>query len=186
MKPISLSNPASPKRSRLRLRWLLFMSPLIALLIIQAVWSPVVIQVSGSVERGVWVRSWGPIEPGDHVYFAAPKSVGPVLADHGYAPTTRLFKPVLGVGGDVVLTAGPECLLNKHAVGEMDRVTSQGDPLPRSSFNGTLAPDEFWVMSSLPTSLDSRCFGPVTSAQARGPYFLAWSWPSGVPVSDRR
>lgn len=174
MKP--LPRPRNCPCPRVRLRWLIALSPLIALLIVQAAWSPVVIQVSGSVERGVWVRWPGPIKPDDHVYFIAPESVVPVLAEHGYAASTRLFKPVLGVGGDVVSTAGPECRVNHHATGPMDRVTSQGEPLPRFDFNDTLKTNELWVMSSLPTSLDSRCFGPVNSAQVRGPYVLAWSW----------
>lgn len=176
MKLFRRPHPGTTQRPRLRLRWLLVLSPLIVLLVAQAIWSPVVIQVSGSVERGVWVRWLGPIETGDHVYFVAPESVAPVLADHGYAPSTRLFKPVLGVGGDVVSTAGPECRVNHHATGPMDRVTSLGEPLPRFDFNDTLKTNELWVISSLPTSLDSRCFGPLNSTQVRGPYVLVWSW----------
>lgn len=171
-----MSTPTTlrPPRPR-RLAFKLFVL-LGVVLVVQAVWTPVVLQLSGSVERGVWVRLPRAVTVGDHVFFAAPESVRDTLTDHGYPADTRLFKPVMAGPGAVVTTTDGECRVDGVVGGEMDRVTSQGHALPRVEFDGELAPGQWWVLSEKPASVDSRCFGPLSESEAKGPYVLLWSW----------
>lgn len=177
----SVPGRASPLASGFRRlrgfrRWV-WLAPIVLLFAVQWAWAPVVLQPSGSVERGLWVRGFGPVERGDLVLVDTPASVRDLLDRHGQLGRTRLLKPVVAVGGMAVRCDDSGLDVDGVRRASTLRSTSQGEWMPVFAFDRELGVGEAWLLAEgSPTSVDSRCFGPVDLSVARGPYRLWWSW----------
>ena len=138
--------------------------------------APALINESPSLPEGLYLRTATADAPrGAVVAIRQPAAVRPYLAGLGVPADVRLLKRVAARGGDAVCSDGrwliaPMRLVRIHA---HDRA---GAPLPAWRGCRLLAPDERLLLGDTPTSLDSRYFGPVTTARIEGVYREALAW----------
>ena len=97
------------------------------------------------------------------------------LARQGMPPEVRLIKRVAATGGDAVCSDGRWMIAPMRTVRIHDR-DRNGAPLPAWRGCRRLAADERLLLGDTPSSLDSRYFGPVTTAQIEGVYREALTW----------
>ena len=157
--------------------WWPWSVPVLLLFAVQWAWTPVVLQPSGSVERGLWAGGFGPVGRGDLVLVRTPASVRSLLSRHGQSGRAWLLKPVVAVSGQTVRCGEAGLWIDGVHRATTLRFTSQGERMPVLRFDRELVAGEAWLLAEgAPTSVDSRCFGPVDLDEARGPYRLWWSW----------
>jgi conjugative transfer signal peptidase TraF len=125
----------------------------------------IVINTSPSVAPGLYVRCTTEPAVGQIVDFRIPARARYYIAartgqtgDDWY-----ILKPIAAGPGDRVDTTGTALMINGRAVALMPPESDgAGRPLPMWRENRVLGPDEFFVFSDrIPTSFDSRCYGPI-------------------------
>ncbi len=134
------------------------------------------INESPSLPLGVYVRTKAAgIERGAVVALRQPVAVQPYLARQGMPAEVRLIKRVVAIGGDRVCSDGRWLIapLRTVRIHARDRT---GAALPTWRDCRRLAADERLLLGDTPTSLDSRYFGPVTTAQIEGVYRGSLTW----------
>ena len=134
------------------------------------------INESPSLPKGVYVRTAAAeISRGEVVAIRQPAVVRPYLARQGMPPEVRLIKRVAATGGDAVCSDGRWMIapLSTVRIHERDR---NGAHLPAWRGCRRLAADERLLLGDTPSSLDSRYFGPVTTAQIEGVYRETLTW----------
>lgn len=166
--------------TRRRTRLAVVAAPVAGLLVLGGVASrrpaPVLINESPSLPKGVYVRTAASgIPRGAVVALRQPVSVRPYLARLGMPPEVRLIKRVAATGGDAVCSDGRWLIAPRRTVRIRPR-DAAGAALPAWSGCRRLAADERLLLGDTPTSLDSRYFGPVTTARIEGVYREILTW----------
>jgi conjugative transfer signal peptidase TraF len=118
---------------------------------------------------GVYVRAArAPVRVGDLIAFLAPPAAFS-YADlkMGYLHGTPILKAVAATGGDEVCTRGGELRINGADRAAIVQRDGQGRTLPHWFGCRRLGRDDVFVFSDrVPTSFDSRYFGPVSVESA--------------------
>lgn len=135
-----------------------------------------IVNESPSLPRGLYLRN-DPAAPerGAIVTVPQPPSVRAYLARLGMPADVRLIKRVAATAGDAVCSDGRWLL----APGRMVEVRGKdriGAELPVWRGCRRLGADERFLLGDTPTSLDSRYFGPVRTAQIEGVYRETLTW----------
>lgn len=135
-----------------------------------------IINESPSLPRGLYLRDHAaPPARGDIVTVAQPTSVRPYLARLGMPADVRLIKRVAATAGDAVCSDG-RWLIAPWRMVEVRGEDRAGAALPVWRGCRRLNADEHLLLGDTPTSLDSRYFGPVRTAQIEGVYREALTW----------
>jgi conjugative transfer signal peptidase TraF len=166
--------------TRLRRLLLAAVAPAAGLLAVGAVAAqrPAValINESPSLPRGVYLRTpSAEIERGVVVALRQPASVGAYLARQGMPSEVRLIKRVAATGGDTVCSDGRWLIAPMRTV-RIHARDSAGVALRPWRGCRRLAADERVLLGDTPSSLDSRYFGPVRTAQIEGVYKELLTW----------
>jgi hypothetical protein len=136
----------------------------------------VLINESPSLPQGVYVRTdAGNLGRGAVVALRQPEVVRPYLARQGMPAEVRLIKRVAATGGDAVCSDGRRLIAPMRTVRIRARDRA-GVALPAWRGCRRLAADERLVLGDTPSSLDSRYFGPVRTAQIEGVYREILTW----------
>ena len=135
---------------------------------------------SDSVPPGFYLRNstLGP-EVGRLVVFPVPPGGRAYAARRGLPDDKEGFfiKPVVGVAGDEVCSDGETVRLKGEVLGAVQKTDTEGRELPRWTGCRPLAEGELFVFSDrIPTSFDSRYYGPVEEARLKGVYEALWTW----------
>ncbi|MDQ1193889.1 conjugative transfer signal peptidase TraF [Brevundimonas vesicularis] len=134
------------------------------------------INESPSLPLGVYVRTKAAgIERGAVVVLRQPAAVQPYLVRQGMPAEVRLIKRVAATGGDRVCSDGRWLIAPLRTV-QIHARDRTGAALPTWRGCRRLAADERLLLGDTPTSLDSRYFGPVTTAQIEGVYRGTLTW----------
>jgi conjugative transfer signal peptidase TraF len=137
------------------------------LMVAQAHRGFVLINRTSSEPPGFYARAMdAPIQPGSLVAFAAPPAAYPYADQHmRYLRSTPIIKAVAAVAGDRVCTVGGALVINGVKRAPVLEHDTQGFALPHWMACRRLEPGELFVFSDrVPTSFDSRYFGPVRAA----------------------
>jgi conjugative transfer signal peptidase TraF len=119
----------------------------------------------------------GRASPGDLVAFPVPQAVRELVDERRYLPPGALLvKPVVATGADRVCTQDGTLSVNGAAFGAVASEDTQGRPLPHPVVCGALPEGMVFVASRMPTSFDSRSFGPVPLAALRGTVTPLWTY----------
>lgn len=138
--------------------------------------APAILNESPSLPRGLYLRNEGAApERGAIVTVAQPPSVRAYLARLGMPANVRLLKRVAATPGDAVCSDG-RWLLAPGRMVEVRGKDRTGAALPVWRGCRRLGPDEHLLLGDTPTSLDSRYFGPVTTARIEGVYREILTW----------
>jgi type IV secretory pathway protease TraF len=138
--------------------------------------APLLINESPSLPRGVYRhRPSAAPDLSALVALRQPDAVQPYLARRGMPEAVRLIKRVAATGGDVVCSDGRRLGVPGRVVAVRPRDRA-GQPLPVWRGCRRLAADERLLLGDTATSLDSRYFGPVTTAQIEGVYTAVLTW----------
>ncbi|MEO8211921.1 MAG: S26 family signal peptidase [Myxococcales bacterium] len=108
-----------------------------------------------------WLRPELPITNGALVDFAIPLNARRLIADRYLPARFHLLKRVVALEGDVVCLADGRFVVNGFEISVIARRDSIGRPLPKFEFCGPVTPGTAFVATPVPSSLDSRYFGPV-------------------------
>lgn len=144
-----------------------------------AVKAPLVINLSASVPRGIYLKQHeGKIKRGSLVLVCpSEKAIWRLVAQSrsvvrgsGCGGTLApLIKEIAAVEGDTVeVTTGGVVLNGTLRTGTALRsFSSRGEPLPKAS-SGKIVPGELFLLGASPESLDSRYFGTVPIQDVKG------------------
>ena len=102
-----------------------------------------------------------PVAKGEIVDLAIPSGARPLIVGRYLPAGFRLLKRVVAIEGDVVCLTGGWYRVNGSAISPVAPFDSIGRPLPAFSFCGPVPPGMAFVATPVPSSLDSRYFGPV-------------------------
>jgi type IV secretory pathway protease TraF len=136
------------------------------------------INISPSLPYGFYLVQWSqrPILRGSIVVVSVP----------GWGLSwLPLLKPVAAVAGDVVCRIGSRLTNRGHWYGDIHD-EFHGHPLPSALQDHTcltVGPDQVFLASEAPRSLDSRYFGPVALAQIRAVVIPLLTWSGGTRVT---
>ena len=129
-----------------------------------------VLNTTGSVPRGLWWRTGGPLQRGDIVCvpISAFRSASWVPEDYwhknAWGKPKSFLKRVAGLPGDVVRACehGP-IRVNGGIIPNSAPLSSDraGRPLRAFHLPVILASDEVWLLSDSPRGFDSRYLGPA-------------------------
>jgi conjugative transfer signal peptidase TraF len=129
----------------------------------------IIINTSGSVVPGVYLRSSDEPSVGKLVDFCIPLAARPYVFERtgSSGENWYILKPIAAGPGDRVSTIGSSLMINGHTIAPMPpKLDSAGRPLPLWRDDRTLGTDEFFVFSGrIPNSFDSRCYGPLRREQ---------------------
>jgi type IV secretory pathway protease TraF len=142
------------------------------LAVARAHWGFVLVNGTASEPPGLYVRAMGQgIRAGTLVAFMAPPGAYPYAAQHmPFLRSTPIIKAVAAVAGDRVCTMGGVLTVNGAPLAPIRQRDSQGFVLPHWTGCRRLGPGELFAFSNrVPTSFDSRYYGPVAVALAE-PY----------------
>jgi len=118
--------------------------------------------VTHSAPIGLYLRASADVESGAWVLVRAPRDAADMAASRGYLPrSVPMVKRVAASSGDHVCRAGQSVSINAHTVAQALWRDSLGRALPVWSGCIDLKPDQIFLITSPPTSFDSRYFGPV-------------------------
>jgi conjugative transfer signal peptidase TraF len=101
----------------------------------------------------------------DVVTFPVPATVRSLVVERQYLrPGATLLKRVVAVAGDHVCLDGARFVVNGRQLATTLPADSRGRPLEPYRFCGQVPAGAVFVASSLPTSFDSRYFGPIATS----------------------
>ena len=140
--------------------------------------SPLRVNFTGSLPRGLYRTRGGALSRGAIVIACLPASVGNFARERGYlwrgncpGNAAPVGKIVVAVAGDTVVTSSAGLTVNGFRIqntGVLPRDTKgrQLSHMPYATY--VVAPGQFWLISSYNSrSYDSRYFGPVPFAAVR-------------------
>jgi conjugative transfer signal peptidase TraF len=114
---------------------------------------------------------------GDLVAFPVPEAVRGLVDERRYLPAGALLvKPVVATGADRVCTQDGTLTVDGARFGSVATRDTLGRPLPHPDVCGPLPQGVVFVASHMPTSFDSRSFGPVPLAAIRGTVTPLWTY----------
>ena len=117
------------------------------------------------------------VRVGTLVAFPVPAQVRALVTERKYLPPGALLvKPVVAAAADSVCTDGGTLTVNGAPLGAIRTADTRGRPLPRDERCGPLPQGQVFVASHLPTSFDSRTFGPVPLSDLRGTVTPLWTY----------
>lgn len=121
--------------------------------------------VTHSAPIGLYRRVFAGVESGAWVFVHAPSAAADLAAARGYLPrSVPMVKRVAASSGDHVCRAGQAVSINGRTVARALWQDSLGRALPVWTGCIDLKPDQIFLITSPPTSFDSRYFGPVPVA----------------------
>jgi conjugative transfer signal peptidase TraF len=124
-----------------------------------------------------WVSPRREANVGALVAFPVPASVRALVRERRYLPPGAvLVKPVVARASDDVCTEGGRLTVNGAPLGAIATADTRGRPLPHDARCGPLPAGVVFVASHLPTSFDSRTFGPVPISELRGTVTPLWTY----------
>jgi conjugative transfer signal peptidase TraF len=124
-----------------------------------------------------WVSSDAKADVGALVAFPVPGSVRALVRERRYLPPGALLvKPIVAAADDDVCTDEGTLTVNGTPLGGIATADTRGRPLPRDTRCGPLLAGAVFVASHLPTSFDSRTFGPVPLSELRGTVTPLWTY----------
>ena len=135
----------------------------------------VLINESPSLPRGLYLRTGPPIERGAVVAIAQPAAARAYLMRLGMPGDVLLLKRVAAVEGDRVCAWPGTVRMPGREVRRLDR-DRQGKALPAWRECRLMARDELFLLGDTPGSFDSRYFGAVRRAEAKGVYQEVLTW----------
>ena len=121
--------------------------------------------VTHSAPVGLYRRAFSGVESGAWVLVRAPQAAAQMAASRGYLPrSVPMVKRIAASSGDHVCRAGLSVTINGQPAAQALWHDSLGRALP--VWNGCidLKADQIFLITSPPTSFDSRYFGPVPVA----------------------
>ena len=116
------------------------------------------------------VEDRNPLTVGDLVAARVPEGYRSLFAERGYLPkNVPVMKRIVAAEGDHVCLRSGAVYLNSDYLAEPLETDSLGRPMPIWTGCRVLDQDEFFLaMTDVPSSLDSRYFGPVTRSDIIG------------------
>jgi conjugative transfer signal peptidase TraF len=115
-----------------------------------------------SLPLGVyWLRPRLPITKGALVDFPIPPEARALIADRYLPARFHLLKRVVALEGDIVCLTDGRFFVDGVPISTIARRDSIGRPLAAFEFCGPVTPGTAFVATPVPSSLDSRYFGPV-------------------------
>jgi conjugative transfer signal peptidase TraF len=115
-----------------------------------------------SLPLGVyWLRPGLPVAKGEIVDLAIPSLARALIVGRYLPAGFRLLKRVVAVPGDRVCLSGGKYRVDDVTISTIASADSVGRALPVLSFCGTVPGGVAFVATPVPSSLDSRYFGPV-------------------------
>jgi conjugative transfer signal peptidase TraF len=126
-----------------------------------------------------WVSRGSPgrVNVGSLVAFPVPPQVRALVRQRNYLPPGALLvKPVVAMSADSVCTDGGTLAVNGEPLGAVRTEDTAARPLPHDERCGPLSEGQVFVASHLPTSFDSRTFGPVRLSDIRGTVTPLWTY----------
>lgn len=150
---------------------------------------------SESMPRGIYLSQpvRAPLQPGDTVEVCLPRAVAKFARDRGYLArgifcddsVQRIVKAVLAVPGDTVVVTPRGFVVNGRVIPNTAPLgyDSRGRHLSAVA-PGTyvVLPSTIWLFSKeIPTSYDSRYFGPIPSSSVRRRFRPLWTERHRVP-----
>lgn len=122
-------------------------------------------------------RNAGCANRGDLVAFPVPEGVRSLVRERRYLPPgAMLVKPIVATSTDRVCTEDGTLTVNGTPLGAVAHEDTRGRPLPHPEVCGALPEGVVFVASQMPTSFDSRSFGPVPLAALRGKVTPLWTF----------
>jgi len=137
--------------------------------------SPLLINESSSVPRGMYLRTSDPVAVSRVVVVSPPPNARAYLSELGAPPDAQLLKRVAAVGGELVCIRDGRLAWPRGAVRALSRDRA-GRRLPVWRGCRRLAAEELLVVGDTAASFDSRYFGPIDRAEVRGVYREVWRW----------
>jgi conjugative transfer signal peptidase TraF len=120
---------------------------------------------TSSLPLGVyWLRPGLLPIKGEIVDFAIPAAATSLIVGRYLPVGFRLLKRVVAVQGDQVCLSDRQYRVNGVTISTIAPVDSLGRTLPVFTFCGDVPPGTAFVATSVPSSLDSRYFGPVPTS----------------------
>lgn len=142
------------------MRWFAIVVPGLMTLATLALWfGIVVVNPTTSLPRGIYIRTWGPIEYGSIVVFPVPESIRPIVRPDVIA----FMKPVVAMNGDTICTRDRMFFINGEAYAE------DTSAMPAPTWHGceVLTDRQLAVGSHyVETSADSRLYGAISKKDA--------------------
>jgi conjugative transfer signal peptidase TraF len=124
-----------------------------------------------------WVSPRAEADVGALVAFPVPAGVRALVRERRYLPPGAvLVKPIVAAAADDVCTDQGTLTVNGARFGAVATEDTLGRPLPHDTRCGPLPGGVVFVASHLPTSFDSRTFGPVPISQIRGTVTPLWTY----------
>jgi conjugative transfer signal peptidase TraF len=121
--------------------------------------------VTHSAPIGLYCSAFAEVENGGWVLVRAPRAAAELAAARGYLPSSvPMVKRVAASSGDHVCRAGQSVSINGHAAAQALWRDSLGRALPVWTGCIDLKRDQIFLITTPPTSFDSRYFGPVPTA----------------------
>jgi conjugative transfer signal peptidase TraF len=118
--------------------------------------------VTHSAPVGLYRHVFADLERGAWVLVRAPHAAADLAASRGYLPrSVPMVKQVAATSGDRVCRFGQSVTVNGRSVATALWQDSVGRKLPVWSGCTALNDDQIFLITSPPTSFDSRYFGPV-------------------------
>lgn len=147
---------------------------------------------SPSAPKGFYrVHHAGRLKPGDMVAAKVPESMRSLAVERGYLPgNVPVVKRIVAVEGDHVCFRDGVVYLNSDLLVKPLDADFLGRPMPVWKGCQVLAEGEFFLaMTDVPTSLDSRYFGPVTDGDILGrtvpvEFLPGWTSPPDPRCAD--
>jgi conjugative transfer signal peptidase TraF len=118
--------------------------------------------VTHSAPIGLYRRVFADVGSGAWVLVRAPRAAADLASSRGYLPrSVPMVKRIAASSGDKVCRAGQSVTINGHAAAQALWRDSLGRALPVWTGCVDLKPDQIFLITTPPTSFDSRYFGPV-------------------------
>ena len=128
-------------------------------------------------------RGWYRVTPvdrvvvDDYVIARLPEDVALLATSRGYLPATvPLLKRVAAASGAVVCSHSGVISIDGRSAARAMRSDRAGRALPSWSGCRVLAQDEVFLLSTHPSSFDSRYFGPLHVRSINGTALPLWIW----------
>ena len=139
---------------------------------------PVIINETGSMQKGLYARTGDAFDPkhGDIIAMPMGQSAQQYLRDKlGYPAKTLLVKRVAALPGEKICRAENVVILPDRTVPVMKH-DNKGNVLSSWAGCHTLSPNEVFILGDHPSSFDSRYFGAVQIEDLVGTYREVLSW----------
>jgi conjugative transfer signal peptidase TraF len=121
--------------------------------------------VTHSAPIGLYRRVFADVGDGAWVLVRAPSAAADLAAARGYLPrSVPMVKRVAASSGDHVCRNGQSVSINGQTAAQALWQDSLGRALPVWSGCIDLKPDQIFLITTPPTSFDSRYFGPVPTS----------------------